>query len=169
MIYIILILGLIVIYFSVNGKKIKNTSKNVMEDNFDSLLENTPNQFYEREIVKSYIELEDRLIKLEEKFAEIQEKLEKIQGKDKEEYNYDENKRKDTFLSNNEKKDVVIENQVESINDENINTNVNNTTKNREVITLYNDGRSVEEIASTLKIGKGEVLLRIGLQKRGKQ
>lgn len=167
MIYFILILGLVLIYFSIK-KGQKDSSIQEKKDNFDSILENDADSFYEREILKSYVGLEKRVEILEEKLS-IYEKSQNIQDKekDKKDEEYIESilnvidKTDDIYV----KDEHVIE---EKVNSEEVSFDNNNTMLNNEVITLYSEGKSVEEIASLLKIGKGEVLLRIGLQKHQK-
>ncbi|KMT21719.1 DUF6115 domain-containing protein [Clostridium cylindrosporum] len=186
MIYVILIIGLALICFSINSMKIGNITSG---DTFDSLVDNNSSNFYEKEILKAYIEIEDKVIKLEQRIESLEEE---IHIKDKEYEIIYENFKKGTKLYNlNELKFVEELGVVESQKDINMTINseeysvlgsddevsvhknesqvdAQNTIKNKEILLLYNEGRSIEEIASTLRIGKGEVLLRIGLQKREK-
>lgn len=146
MVYSILILGIALIIFSlIIGKKESKSSfeffleKDIQKENLES--------FYENEIVKSYIKLEDKVVFLEEEINNLKKNLE---AKDKDFNDFYENIKKDIKIY--DVKDTEVDKEEDNINNK--------------VLALYNEGKSVDEIASTLKIGKGEILLRIGLQKK---
>lgn len=61
-----------------------------------------------------------------------------------------------SLLDNKQKIEVNNNSQKFEEKSENLNNKINE---------LYNKGLSIEEISSTLRIGKGEVLLRLGLKK----
>lgn len=166
MVYVILVIGLILIFLALKGKTI---NKNKDEETFDNLVESSTDDFYEREILKSYVELENKVVELESKIYNLEQKL---NFKDKEFNIFYENIKKEIKINkttnnnfdNNVTDDLNGENEVVDV--ENEDKNFQNTIKNNEVLSLYNEGKSVDEIASTLRLGKGEVLLRIGLNKR---
>lgn len=147
MVYSILILGIALIIFSlIKGKKEDESS-------FESFLENDIQRenlesFYENEIVKSYIKLEEKVISLEEEINRLKKNFE---AKDKEFNIFYENIKKD-IKTYDEKENTEVYKEENNINSK--------------ILALYNEGKNVDEIASILKIGKGEILLRIGLQKR---
>lgn len=176
MIYVILILGLVIIYCSFKVEKIKTVSKS--NNDFDSLIENSSDKFYEREILKSYVELETRVLELEDIVSSLEKKLDEKSNEIKLLYEKIENDIEDL-----EKNTECHENDIELItksddnlteenksflnnNQEDLSLNIDNKDlKNKEILSLYKEGKSVDEIASELGMGKGEILLRIGLQK----
>ena len=147
MVYSVLILGIALIIFSlIKGKKEDKSS-------FESFLENDIQRenlesFYENEIIKSYIKLEEKVISLEEEINSLKKNLE---AKDKEFNIFYENIKKD-IKTYDEKENTEMYKEENDINSK--------------ILALYNEGKNVDEIASILKIGKGEILLRIGLQKK---
>ncbi|MEF9952026.1 MAG: hypothetical protein RR838_05480 [Clostridium sp.] len=164
MIYFILIVGLLLIYLSIRrGQKTKITE--IKQENFDSLLESGVDEFYEREILKSYIDLERRVEILEEKLLKHETSQKSY---DKETIKNDEEYIESILEVVNETEDIYVKEVETKVNKGDIGLDKNGSILNSEVITLYNEGKSVEDIASMLRIGKGEVLLRIGLQKRQK-
>lgn len=52
-----------------------------------------------------------------------------------------------------------------SLNEESANKNSKVNEINETIYNMYDSGKSIEEISSTLRIGKGEVSLRLGLRK----
>ncbi|MEG2892701.1 MAG: hypothetical protein RR840_04965 [Clostridium sp.] len=164
MIYFILIVGLLLIYLSIRrGQKTKITE--IKQENFDSLLESGVDEFYEREILKSYIDLERRVEILEEKLLKHETSQKSY---DKETIKNDEEYIESILEVVNETEDIYVKEVETKVNKGDIGLDKNGSILNSKVITLYNEGKSVEDIASMLRIGKGEVLLRIGLQKRQK-
>ncbi|MEG2538146.1 MAG: hypothetical protein RSA01_00975 [Clostridium sp.] len=161
MIYVVLIGGLLLIYFSLRRGQVQNVVE-AKEKNFDTLLENDADSFYEREILKSYVELEKRVEILEEKLLQY-ENVSVIE--DKEIPENDEKYIEGILEVIDNTKDTYVKEEEEKTEEVVVSSN-NSSILNNEVITLYNEGKSVEDIASILNIGKGEVLLRIGLQKR---
>lgn len=161
MIYVVLIGGLLLIYFSLKRGQVQNVVE-TKEKNFDTLLENDADSFYEREILKSYVELEKRVEILEEKLLQY-ENVSVIE--DKEILENDEKYIEGILEVIDNTKDTYVKEEEEKTEEVVVSSN-NSSILNNEVITLYNEGKSVEDIASILNIGKGEVLLRIGLQKR---
>ncbi|MEG2337633.1 MAG: hypothetical protein RSB66_01015 [Clostridium sp.] len=161
MIYVVLIGGLLLIYFSLKRGQVQNVVE-TKEKNFDTLLENDADSFYEREILKSYVELEKRVEILEEKLLQY-ENVSVIE--DKEIPENDEKYIEGILEVIDNTKDTYVKEEEEKTEEVVVSSN-NSSILNNEVITLYNEGKSVEDIASILNIGKGEVLLRIGLQKR---
>ncbi|SKA86506.1 hypothetical protein SAMN05443428_10795 [Caloramator quimbayensis] len=135
MIYILLIIGLIIIYIALK----KGIGQNFLyESNFN-------NKLFSEEInsIKNeFKELSNRIEDIENSIIILNEKLE------------------------NSKEKIYEEEKVHEI--KNISEKIETEEKdlNSIIYNLYDEGLSIDEICSRLKIGKGEALLRIGLRKQ---
>lgn len=135
MIYLLLIIGLIVIYIALK-KGIKKNS--FFESNFNSKLFSEEINSIKNELK----ELSNRIENMENSIIILNDKLENSKVKLQQEENIHE-------IENINERFEKEENDLNSI-----------------IYNLYDDGISIDEICSRLKIGKGEALLRIGLRKQ---
>ncbi len=151
MIYILVVIGLALIYI---GLKFDKRSHN--KEQFRSFIPGNADIDKLKELEESvkYLsirmdDVESALLIIDDRMYEIKCMCEDIDSK--------ENKLK----NENIKELSSIEKKVEKSTEELENKNdINNIVYN-----LYDSGKSIEEIASQLRIGKGEVSLRLGLRK----
>lgn len=132
--YVILIVGLILIYIS-----LKNSSNHQeREMNFHNILNKEINKDEISELKKTISELTIRVEEIEKAIL---------------------------LLGDREIKDTS---DVEIKESKNVKRSLtaSHNDKNSQIYKLYDEGKSIEEICSILNMGKGEVLLRIGLRKQ---
>lgn len=147
MIYFVLITGLVIIYAALK----KSTAKNSNSDFNDVLKQKTSTSSVDSLIAKIN-ELNERVDELENAFLLYQP-----------EFNSTISKVKEIPVLK------TTESSSKTVPQDTINTNKNfddNYYINEQIYSLYDNGNSIEEIASLLHIGKGEVSLRLGLRKQ---
>ncbi|MDF2673288.1 MAG: hypothetical protein K0R09_1553 [Clostridiales bacterium] len=147
MVYLLLGIGLVLIYFSQKSSKATDRKKNfrrVLQSQIDS---------------KDIMSAMDELKELSDRVANIETSLLLIDDKlcynNVDVSNKVENRTQSSEENTEEQKPVeIIEQVVETI------------TLNDTLYQLYDEGKTVDEISSITRIGKGEILLRIGLRKQ---
>jgi hypothetical protein len=155
MIYLLLVVGLILIYLSLKSDKF--TGK---KNNFNGVLQNKINTKDIESIIEDMKYLSERVENIEGSLLLIEEKLNSNVNQDI--YNVDEiinppvlnTEEFEIIHANDELK--VIETEPQAIE---------KTTLNDTLYQLYDEGKTVDEISSITRIGKGEILLRLGLRK----
>ncbi|TDT50591.1 hypothetical protein EDD71_1268 [Fonticella tunisiensis] len=132
--YVILIVGLILIYISLKN----NSNHQEREMNFHNILNKEINKDEISELKKTISELTIRVEEIEKAIL---------------------------LLGDREIKDTS---DVEIKESKNVKRSLtaSHNDKNSQIYKLYDEGKSIEEICSILNMGKGEVLLRIGLRKQ---
>lgn len=159
--YILILIGIIII---IAGKKAGKADNNTdfydyfePQNNKNDINANEPTNMeknYE-DIINKTSDIQQRIDYLEQSILLLDEKLDR---------NASEiifNLKNDKETNSNEiKSDEKIDNG-ETKSDEN---NIDET-----IYKLYNEGKSIDEISSILKVGKGEVQLRVGLKKQIKR
>lgn len=174
---ILLIIGSVLIFLNIRAiNKEKNSFQGILGETSDNMKE------FEVEIGKLRREFAETLLELQTEISNLEKKLEdnssannnthieennEINKKSvdkKLEYDKDTNKNHDKKIIGNEKNYPSIENveeikeEIEGKKDKQIKEN-NNSIKIKEIEKLMEKGLSIEEIADTLKISKGEILL----------
>lgn len=155
MIYLLLVVGLVLIYFSLKPDKF--TGK---KNNFNGVLQNKINTKDIESIIEDMKYLSERVENIEGSLLLIEEKLNS--NVDQDIYNVDEiinppvlnTEEFEIIHTNDELKIIETEPQV-----------IEKTTLNDTLYQLYDEGKTVDEISSITRIGKGEILLRLGLRK----
>lgn len=138
--YIVLVIGLVIIYIAL--RKGQNTSNSSVR--FETALKNNL-KLNELEIMKSeLLELSSRVEDIEKALLILNETIYKNTEQNTEPYEKTQNE-----ILYQESKNTSDENDINSM-----------------IYKLYDKGMSIDEICSTLMIGKGEALLRIGLRKQ---
>lgn len=159
--YIFILIGIIIIIAGKKAGKADNNTdfydyfepqNNKSDINTNELKDMEKN--YEN-IINKTSDIQQRIDYLEQSILLLDEKLDK---------NTNEiifNLKSDKGINSNEiKRDEKIDNG-ETKSDEN---DIDET-----IYKLYNEGKSIDEISSILKVGKGEVQLRVGLKKQIKR
>lgn len=159
--YIFILIGIIIIIAGKKAGKADNNTdfydyfepqNNKSDINTNELKDMEKN--YEN-IINKTSDIQQRIDYLEQSILLLDEKLDK---------NTNEiifNLKTDKGINSNEiKSDEKIDNG-ETKSDEN---DIDET-----IYKLYNEGKSIDEISSILKVGKGEVQLRVGLKKQIKR
>lgn len=174
---ILFIIGSVLIFLNIRAiNKEKNSFQGILGETSNNMKE------FEVEIGKLRREFAETLLELQTEISNLEKKLEgnssvnnnthieesnEINKKSidkKLEYNKDTNKNYDKKSIDTEKNDLNIEDveeikeKIEGKKDKKIKEN-NNSIKIKEIQKLMEKGFSVEEIADTLKISKGEILL----------
>lgn len=141
--YILIIIGLVLIYLSLRFeiKKDNNGFKNVLSKSIEN------NEFDELKKALEYIparldNIENEITLLDSKVNLLEDEFKKINN---------------AIKSFNNKEEAITNSETEKNND------IEKT--NLTIYKLYDSGKSIEEISSILRIGKGEVSLRLGLRK----
>lgn len=141
MLYILLISGLIIIYTAL---RLNINSSNKAEE-FDLKLNDNIQLLKGTEIInKQLSEILDRIENIEKSIIILNDTL-------NQKLIINETRKKE--IENN----TIFKNEYSSEKDMDL---------NNLIYKLYDDGLSIDEISSKLMIGKGEVLLRIGLRKQ---
>lgn len=151
MIYILVVIGIALIYI---GLKFDKRSHN--KEQIRSFIPGNADIGKLKELEESikYLsirmdDVESALLIIDDKMYEIRCMLADINSK--------ENKLKDENIKELSSKGKKVEKSTEEL--------ANKNDINNRVYNLYDSGKSIEEIASQLRIGKGEVSLRLGLRK----
>lgn len=135
--YILIIIGLILIYLGLRFE-IKKQGKTGFKSTLSKNLENN-----EIDNLKESIEyISARIDNIENEITLLDNKIVFLENEDKDIY---ENKTIDKDETQNTPKEME--------------------ETNLKIYKLYDSGKSIEEISSILRIGKGEVSLRLGLRK----
>lgn len=168
MIYLLLLIGLVLIYLSLrfnSPSDRKNSFNRVLQNNIDiKELENLSEQLKD---------FSDRMDNLEASLLLIAE-----------EFHNDVNEniyKDDNNVNEMYKKNVELESQsigdLSSIETDNLGTILkvdtlesletdSKTLLNNRIYTLFDEGKTIDEISSITRVGKGEILLRLGLRKQ---
>lgn len=145
MVYLLLIIGLALVYFSLKAGKPSDKGKN-----FNKILQKNINNIELENVINEVKDLSDRIENIEASLMLINEKLHFINVADN--------------IANINEQEIKLDNkQPEFIQTSSklIETNTLNDT----LYQLYDEGKTVDEISSITKTGKGEILLRLGLRK----
>lgn len=145
MAYLLVIIGLILIYLSLKfGKQPEN------KNNFNSILNSNLESRELQDIKNQLKDLSERLDLLENSMLVLNEELQSYRNVDHV-YTDVENKADQGLIAINE----------ETNPREEIKESLNST-----LYQLFDEGKTVDEISSITRIGKGEILLRLGLRKQ---
>lgn len=144
---ILIIIGVFFIYYSIKLDR-KDTHTNI--ENIHNNKNQFANYYAENELIlfkKDINEIKEEIDYINESILTLNLKIEDIEN------NYN------NILKLVEHKEKIKTREInQKLEDKSENLNKN-------IIELYNKGLSIDEISSTLRIGKGEVLLRLGLKK----
>ncbi|WP_027307519.1 DUF6115 domain-containing protein [Caloramator sp. ALD01] len=142
---VLIILGASLIYYSYRLGIKAHYSKNIQNNKnvFKNYYTKSELDLYKKDIN----ELKENINYINESIFALNLKIEDIQS------NYN-----NILSSLNNKEKIGINDTYQNFEDKSENLN-------DKIKELYNKGLSIEEISSTLRIGKGEVLLRLGLNK----
>lgn len=153
MIYILVLIGFLLIFIS-----LKLDKKPPIEKEFDKLLQNNINSKDIETLVISLKDFSDRIDNIETSLILIQDEIDLLK-------NTSPIIEEDTFdLTNKEnyyEEEIITPIPIDPVKNEV--QNINET-----IYRLYDEGTPVEDISSITKIGKGEILLRLGLRKERK-
>jgi predicted transcriptional regulator len=156
MVYLLLVIGLVLIYFSLKSDKL--TGK---KNSFSRVLQNKVDTKDIESIIEEMKYLSDRVENIETSLLLFEEKLNYNNVK---EDIYDVDEIINSSVLNTEELEIVHANdELKTIEtDPQV---IEKTTLNDTLYQLYDEGKTVEEISSITRIGKGEILLRLGLRK----
>jgi hypothetical protein len=149
MVYFVLAAGLIIIYFALKKKPANNSQisfKDILNEKNE--IANSSNE----ELINQIKELNERLDELENAFLLY---LPEISTSDTKEDFTEVSIPKQTVIAESEENAVKPANKVDD-----------NNYINNQIYSLYDNGKTIEEIASFLHTGKGEISLRLGLRKQ---
>jgi hypothetical protein len=158
MTYVILIIGFALIYLSLRKDK-----ENSIKDDNKSENRNLFNNLLTERIDSSRIDIiEDRINNIEMRLEEIEKSMLLLQNEEifKDENNIiqdDKEGNSAVDLNDNKEASEHLDRKAEKVED-----------INEMIFGLYNQGKTIDDIASILKIGKGEVSLRLELRKQKK-
>lgn len=141
--YILIIFGLILIYLST-----KNNSTNVNDNNDNKFSNVLEVEIINTEITmlkNQYIEILNRIEEIESSLILLKDQIER---------------KNNNCLDNKSNCDENNVNITSEIYDNCIEEDINS-----KIFQLSDEGKDLDEICSSLKLGKGEVLLRLGLRK----
>lgn len=157
MVYLLLIIGLVLIYFSLKAGKSSDKGKN-----FSKVLQNNMNTVELEKIIDEVKDLSDRIENIEASLLLINEKLhfnnvaDNITNiNDSIDSPINDISEQETILDNEQLKFIQTDSKV-----------IETKTLNDTLYQLYDEGKTVDEISSITKTGKGEILLRLGLRKQ---
>lgn len=157
MVYLLLVIGLVLIYFSLRYDKPSDRGKN-----FSTVLQNNINTMELEEVIEELNDFSDRIENIEASLLLIEEKLHynnvvnsTIDINDKINFPESNNEEQETILNNEQLNFIETNSQVDEIK-----------TLNDTLYQLHDEGKTVDEISSITRIGKGEILLRLGLRKQ---
>lgn len=142
---VLIIIGILLIIYSLKLNDNSSFNNENYQNNFKTIIE-----YYEEnnDIKNKIIELEENITYINENILALNLQIEEI------------NNKLNLTADNNRVIDINHSSYNEELKQE------NDTNKlNEKILELYNSGMSIEEISSKLRIGKGEVLLRIGLKR----
>lgn len=156
--YLLLITGLVLIYFSTRLAKPSNNG-----NNFSNVLQSNINKNELDKLIDELKQITYRIENIEDSLLLINEKLD---------YTNLDSTDKNTGTKNTIEKNTDTENQVKTpenyeMESEKVLSSVcEKNTINNIIYKLQDEGKTVDEISSITRIGKGEILLRIGLRKQ---
>lgn len=145
MVYLLVIIGLIMIYFSLKFGKLPENN-----NNFSNILKNNLEGRELQDIKNQLQDFSDRLELLENSILVIGEELQSYKKVDS---NYED-------LENTAAHELMEIKEETGLREE-IKKSLNST-----LYQLFDEGKTVDEISSITRIGKGEILLRLGLRKQ---
>lgn len=157
MVYLLIITGLVLIYLSLRFSKPSGKGKK-----FSSVLQKNINNIELEKIIEELKDFSDRIENIEASLILIEEKLKSNDTADSK-FDY-------TDIINS--KEMNNEEQVTILNDEQLkfvetaSHTIETKTLNDTLYELHDEGKTVDEISSITRIGKGEILLRLGLRKQ---
>jgi hypothetical protein len=159
--YFILVLGLIIIYFALRKDR-KSANNNL----FSHVLKDKTTKVELSDVMDRVVELEFRIEEIEKSLLVLNEDLNVNNVKQSRQLEdmdieIDENK----YITNEDTIDIDIETNEFEFAPE---ASVIQKDVNDRIFELSDSGKSVDDIASILKMGKGEILLRLGLRKQKK-
>ncbi|GFR35580.1 DUF6115 domain-containing protein [Thermobrachium celere] len=142
---VLIIIGILLIIYSLKLNDNSSFNNENYQNNFKTIIE-----YYEEnnDIKNKIIELEENITYINENILALNLLIEEI------------NNKLNLTADNNR----VIDKNHSSYNKE-LKQESDTNKLNEKILQLYNSGMSIEEISSKLRIGKGEVLLRIGLKR----
>ncbi len=145
MVYLLIVIGLVLIYISLKfGKTPENKS------DFNSLLKSNLDS-RELENIKSELQdFRERLDNIEDSMLLINEKLHRNNKLDQV---YENNEDTAAVVMTHTEKELVLQEEIKE-------------SLNSSLYRLFDEGKTVDEISSITRIGKGEILLRLGLRKQ---
>jgi hypothetical protein len=156
MVYLLLVIGLVLIYFSLKSDKL--TGK---KNSFSRALQNKIDTKDIESIIEEMKYLSDRVENIETSLLLFEEKLNYNNVK---EDIYDVDEIINSSVLNTEELEIIHAND-ELKTKETESQVIEKITLNDTLYQLYDEGKTVEEISSITRIGKGEILLRLGLRK----
>jgi hypothetical protein len=172
--YIILIFGLVIIYFALRKEK-KNNNSSIFQDILSTSLDKTETDYVMEKLSLMEMrieEIENSLILLGQDLAE--NKIKSIKVIEEREMNQIVNLKEVETINEVNEDLYIVDNNISTQQDEDSHTNIENNTvigendTNKVIYELFDSGKSVDEIAEILRVGKGELLLRLGLRKQRK-
>lgn len=174
--YIVLILGLALIYFALRKEK-KFDNKPIFNDMLRTSLDKNETDY----ILEKLSLIEMRIEEIENSLILVDQELIQFKmntSKDKEIIHKDnnqiplvqeiENTVEDTENLKNESSNISLDKDLEVKTKIESNTVISENDTNKVIYELFDSGKSVDEIAEILRVGKGELLLRLGLRKHRK-
>lgn len=151
MLYILVVIGLIMIYIGLKFEKKTNSKETI-----SSFIPGNADIEKLKELEQSIKYLSARIDDIEGALLILDDKMYKVNS-----ISEDTTSKKDSLKQENNNEIKNMENKFEEILEE----NYKKKDINKSIYKLYDSGKSIEEIASELRIGKGEVSLRLGLRK----
>ena len=156
MVYLLLVIGLVLIYFSLKSNKL--TDK---KNDFSRILKNNINTKDIEKLIEEMQYFSGRVENIETSLLLIEEKL---NYKNVNDDIYDDNEIINSPVLNTEELEITqANNELKTIETES--QVIEKITLNDTLYKLYDEGKTVDEISSITRIGKGEILLRLGLRK----
>jgi hypothetical protein len=153
MVYLLLVIGLVLIYFSLKSEK--PSGKGI---NFSTVLQNKIDSKDIESIIEQMKYFSDRIENIEASLLLIEEKL------PYDNVNNPANKVQFPELNSNDL-EIIQDNAEPKLMETNPQA-IENKTLNDTLYQLYDEGSSIDEISSITRIGKGEILLRLGFRKQ---
>lgn len=156
MVYLLLIIGLVLIYFSLKFNK-PSANKN----SFSSLLQNNLESNELQTITQQLKDFSDRIDNIEASLVLIHDEL---HGNINEGI-YEVDDSSNTLEQNTEELKTILEiDNLPSIESDPLLDE--KRTLNDTLYQLFDEGKTIDDISSITRIGKGEILLRLGLRKQ---
>jgi nitrogen fixation-related uncharacterized protein len=156
MVYLLLVIGLVLIYFSLKSDKLKDK-----KNNFSRVLQNKIDTKDIEKLIEDMKYFSGRIENIESSLLLIEEKL-NFNNANEDIYEVGEiinspvlnPEELEIIQDNNELKTIENESQI-----------IEKISLNDTLYQLYDEGKTVDEISSITRIGKGEILLRLGIRK----
>lgn len=156
MVYLLLVIGLVLIYFSLKSDKL--TDK---KNDFSRVLQNRNDKKDIEKLTEDMKYFSDRIENIEASLLLIEEKL---NFNNANEDIYEIKEIINSPLLNTAEIEIIHDNtELETIKTEP--QVVEKISLNDTLYQLYDEGKTVDEISSITRIGKGEILLRLGIRK----